>query len=196
MMVKRLYVHENIYDEFRTRLVQFIKSLPVGEGTKSDTFFGPLQNAMQFEKVKELIADTTASGYQTALQGSAAPSSSGYFIHPTIVDNPPETSRIVQEEPFGPILPMLKWSDEEDVIARANNTDSALGSSVWTKDMGRATRIADQMESGSVWVNSHFDVMPTAPFGGHKGSGIGSECGLNGMLAYCNSQTLWLKKNP
>lgn len=196
MMIKRLYVHENIYDEFRTKLANFVKSLPVGDGTKPDTFFGPVQNAMQFEKVKDLVAETSRSGYQTALGGSVPDSAPGFFVSPTIVDNPPESSRVVQEEPFGPILPMLKWSDEDDVIARANATDSALGSSVWTKDMTRATRLADQLEAGSVWVNSHFDVAPNVPFGGHRGSGLGTEWGLNGLLGYCNSQTLWLKKNP
>lgn len=196
MMIKRLYVHEKIYDEFRTKLTQFVQSLPVGDGTKPDTFFGPVQNAMQFEKVKDLVAETARSGYQTTLGGSVPDSSAGFFIPPTIVDNPPESSRVVQEEPFGPILPMLKWSDEDDVIARANATDSALGSSVWTKDMTRATRLADQLEAGSVWVNSHFDVAPNAPFGGHRGSGLGTEWGLNGLLGYCNSQTLWLKRSP
>ena len=200
MMIKRLYVHEKIYDEFRTKLTQFVQSLPVGDGSKPDTFFGPVQNAMQSEKVKDLVAETARSGYQIALGGSASGSSgvpgSGFFIPPTVVDNPPESSRIVQEEPFGPILPMLKWSDEDDVIARANATDSALGSSVWTKDMTRATRLADQLQAGVVWVNSHFDVAPNVPFGGHRGSGLGTEWGLNGLLGYCNSQSLWLKKNP
>ena len=196
MMIKRLYVHEKIYDEFRAKLAQFVQSLPVGDGTKPDTFFGPVQNAMQFEKVKDLVAETARSGYQTALGGSVPDSSTGFFIPPTIVDNPPDSSRVVQEEPFGPILPMLKWSGEDDVIARANATDSALGSSIWTKDMTRATRLADQLEAGIVWVNSHFDVQPNVPFGGHRGSGLGTEWGLNGLLGYCNSQSLWLKKNP
>ncbi|ODM15620.1 hypothetical protein SI65_08854 [Aspergillus cristatus] len=196
MMIKRLYVHERIYDEFRTKLAEFVKSLPVGDGTKPETFFGPVQNAMQFEKVKDLFVDTTKSGYKIALGGDIPSASPGYFVQPTIVDNPPEDSRIVQEEPFGPILPMMKWSDEDDVIARANGTDSALGASVWTKDMDRATRMADQLVAGSVWVNSHFDISPNAPFGGHKGSGLGTEWGINGLLGYCNSQTLWLKKSP
>lgn len=198
MMVKRLYVHESIYDEFRTKLAQFVSSLPVGDGTKPDTFFGPVQNSMQFDKVRDLFIDTAKLGVPMALGGDIPDSSKnpGYFITPTIVDNPPESSRIVQEEPFGPILPMLKWSDEDDVIQRANATDSALGASVWTSDMDRATKIALQIEAGSVWVNSHFDVQPNVPFGGHKGSGVGMENGLVGILGYCNPQTLWLKKTP
>lgn len=196
MLIKRLYVHESIYDEFRTKLGQFVSSLPIGNGTEPDVFFGPVQNSMQFEKVRDLFLDTAKLGVPMVTGGDIpdASKSPGYFVTPTIVDNPPESSRVVQEEPFGPILPMLKWSDEDEVLSRANATDSALGASVWTSDMDRATRLAKQMEAGSVWVNSHFDVLPNVPFGGHKSSGIGAECGLNGILSYCNSQTLWLKK--
>lgn len=194
MMIKRLYVHENIYDEFLNKLVTFVKSLKVGDGTEEDTFFGPVQNKMQFEKAKDLFSTLSTENLKAALGGSIE-NSSGYYIHPTIVDNPPEGSRVVQEEAFAPILPVLKWSDEDDVIQRANALKTGLGSSVWSKDFDRATRIADQLQSGSVWVNSHFDVSPTAPMGGHKESGIGVEWGLTGLLGYCNSQTQWLKKS-
>ncbi|GIJ88214.1 hypothetical protein Asppvi_007132 [Aspergillus pseudoviridinutans] len=192
MMVKRLYVHEKIYDEFREKLVAFVASLKVGDGTEPDVFFGPVQNDMQYGKAKDLVESLSAEGLTTALGGTIQ-DSAGYFVPPIIVDNPPESARVVQEEPFAPILPMLKWSDEDDVIARANATEMGLGASVWSKDMARARRIADQLESGSVWINSHFDVSPKAPFGGHKSSGIGTEWGLNGLTAYCNSQTLWVK---
>ena len=118
----------------------------------------------------------------------------GYFITPTIIDNPPEDSRIVTEEPFGPILPVLKWDDEEDVIARANDTKMGLGASVWSKDMDRAARMARRLEAGSVWVNSHTNVETHVPFGGHKWSGIGTEFGADGLKQWCNSQSLWVFK--
>jgi acyl-CoA reductase-like NAD-dependent aldehyde dehydrogenase len=194
MMVKRLYVHEEIYDEFLEKLVAFVGSLKVGEGTEPDVFFGPVQNIVQYDKAKDLLGSLSKEGLMTALGGTIH-DSAGYFIHPTIVDNPPESSRVVQEEPFAPILPMLRWSDEDDVIARANATEMGLGASVWSRDMSRARRIADQLESGSVWINSHADVSPKAPSGGHKSSGFGTERGLNGLTAYCNSQTLWVKPN-
>ncbi|KAJ5771057.1 uncharacterized protein N7511_003108 [Penicillium nucicola] len=194
MMIKRLYVHESIYDEFLSKLITFVTTLKVGHGTEPDTFFGPVQNEMQFEKAKELFSSITTENLNPVLGGSIE-NSTGYFIHPTIIDNPPESSRIVQEEPFAPILPIMKWSDEDDVVERANALETGLGSSVWSKDFERATRIADQLQSGSVWVNSHFDVSPTAPFGGHKQSGMGVEWGLTGLLGYCNSQTQWLKKS-
>jgi acyl-CoA reductase-like NAD-dependent aldehyde dehydrogenase len=194
MMIKRLYVHESIYDEFLEKLVAFVKTLKVGAGTEPDTFFGPVQNEMQFEKAKELLTSIQKENLKPALGGSIE-NSTGYYVHPTIIDNPPESSRVVQEEPFAPILPILKWSDEDDVIERANALETGLGASVWSKDFERATRMADQLQSGSVWVNSHFDLMPTAPFGGHKQSGMGVEWGLTGLLGYCNSQTQWLKKS-
>ncbi|KAJ5163919.1 Aldehyde dehydrogenase N-terminal [Penicillium coprophilum] len=194
MMIKRLYVHENIYDEFLDKLVTFVKTLKVGQGTEADTFFGPVQNQMQFEKAKDLFSTIGTENLKAALGGSIE-NTSGYFIHPAIIDNPPETSRVVQEEPFAPILPVLKWSDEDDVLERANALETGLGSSVWSKDFERATRMADRLQSGCVWVNSHFDVAPNVPFGGQKQSGMGVEWGLDGLLAYCNSQTQWLKKS-
>ncbi|KAM5472307.1 hypothetical protein MauCBS54593_002898 [Microsporum audouinii] len=193
MMIKRLYVHERIYDRFRDALVKHTKALKSGEGHIPGVFFGPVQNSMQYEKVKSLIEAINKEGVKPALGGNTE-ESEGYFITPTIIDNPPETSRIVTEEPFGPVLPLLKWSDEDDVIARANNTKMGLGASVWTKDLARAERIAKQLEAGCVWVNSHFDVAPNVPVSGHKWSGIGSEFGISGLKTYCNLQSLWLSK--
>lgn len=94
----------------------------------------------------------------------------------------------------GPIVPIIQWSDEDDVIARANNTKMGLGASVWSSDLDEAARIAKQLDAGNVWVNAHLEVSPIAPFGGHKESGIGSEWGVTGMKAFCNSQTLFFKK--
>lgn len=109
-------------------------------------------------------------------------------------DNPPDDSRIVQDEPFGPIVPLCKWSDEDDVIARANNTKMGLGASVWTNDIERGERIRDQLEAGSVWLNTHFELSPTVPFGGHKWSGIGMEWGVLGLKGWCNPQAVWWRK--
>ncbi|RAH65509.1 aldehyde dehydrogenase family protein [Aspergillus aculeatinus CBS 121060] len=194
MTIKRLYVHEQIYDQFRDKLVRFVRALKVGDGTLPDTFFGPVQNRMQFDKATDLLAATRAAGLQTIAAGEVpANLGAGYFIPPTIVDNPPEASRVVQEEPFAPILPLLRWADEADVVARANASDYALSASVWSRDLGRARRLVDQLQAGSVWVNSHFDVAPHVPFGGHKASGMGTEWGVHGLVGWCNSQTLWLR---
>ncbi|KAI9871089.1 MAG: hypothetical protein M1830_003324, partial [Pleopsidium flavum] len=148
MMIKRLYVHESIYPQFLDAMVKHVKTLKVGPGFEPDVFFGPVQNSMQYEKVKTLFSDITKEGWKPAVGGTVE-KSSGYFITPTIIDNPPEDSRIVTEEPFGPILPILKWKNEEDVIERANNSKMGLGASVWSADFDRATRMAKQMEAGS-----------------------------------------------
>lgn len=194
-MIKRLYVHEKIYDEFLEKLVAFVKTLKVGDGNDSNVFLGPVQNKMQFEKAKNLFSTITTDNLKAVLGGPIDDSQSkGYFIHPAIIDNPPENSRVVQDEAFAPILPVLKWSDEADVIERANASESGLGASVWSKDLNRAQGIADQIQAGIVWVNSHFEVAPNVPFGGHKNSGIGVEWGLTGILGYMNTQTQWVKK--
>ncbi|KAL4778405.1 ALDH-like protein [Aspergillus varians] len=193
MMIKRLYVHSSIYDAFLAKFTPIVQSFQVGDGAKEGTFIGPLQNGMQYEKTKDIFSSIKSQNLTATLGGSIT-ESSGFFIPPTIIDNPPDDSRVVQEEPFAPILPVLKWDDEEDVLARANASDSGLGASVWSKDMDRARRIADRLEAGNVWINTHLEASPFAPFGGHKSSGLGTEWGLQGLTGYCNSQTLWVKK--
>jgi acyl-CoA reductase-like NAD-dependent aldehyde dehydrogenase len=142
-----------------------------------------------------MYGEIKTSKWNTALEGKVFEDRKGYFISPAIIDNPPEDSRIVTEEPFGPIVPLLKWSDEDDVLRRANGGKAGLGASVWTTDLARGERIARQLSAGSVWINSHFDVAPNVPFGGHKWSGLGSEWGLTGLKQYCNSRSIWkLKK--
>jgi len=191
-------------------MVAYTKTLAVGPGTEGGVFLGPIQNSMQYERVKGFFADIEKSGMKVAMGGQVT-ASEGYFIHPTIIDNPDENSRLVVEEQFGelifcsdtkaiidrnlgPIVPLLKWSDEGDVVARANNTKMGLGASVWSSDLDEAARLAKQLETGSVWVNAHLESTPHAPFGGHKESGIGTEYGISGLKAFCNSQTLFFKK--
>jgi acyl-CoA reductase-like NAD-dependent aldehyde dehydrogenase len=149
---------------------------------------------MQFEKVKTFFSDIEKENWNVAVGGKNK-DKLGYFIAPTIIDRPADDSRIVTEEPFGPIIPLLTWNDENDVIARANNTRMGLGASVWSNDMQEAERIARQIHSGSVWVNTHLELDPCAPFGGHNESGIGCEGGADGLKAYCNTQTLFFKKH-
>lgn len=214
MLVKRYYVHEKIYDQFRDSMVEFTKSIKTGDGFEPDVTVGPIQNSMQYvsvlvgrnkietltldlryEKVKDMYSEISKCSWKTAFEGGVKEATNGFFITPAIIDNPPEDSRIVTEEPFGPIVPLLKWSNEDDAIERANNSKTGLGASVWCKDLKRGERIARQLSAGSVWVNSHFDVAPNVPFGGHKWSGIGSEWGTTGLKSYCNSRSLWVWKN-
>ncbi|KAL9567415.1 hypothetical protein ACKAV7_008365 [Fusarium commune] len=191
MLIKRIYVHESIYDKFRDAMVAFAKTIKVGDGFEPDVLIGPLQNSMQYEKMKDLYASIETCKWKQALEGRIMTGSKGYFVTPSIIDNPPDDSQIVVEEPFGPIVPILKWSNEQEVLERANDSDCGLGASVWTKDLVRAERMARSLSAGSVWINSHFDVAPNVPFGGHKWSGVGNEWGISGLKAYCNSKSLW-----
>lgn len=192
--MKRIYVHSSIYDAFRDAMVAYTKTLKVGEGNEAGVFLGPIQNEMQYERVKTFFDDVKNSKQKVATGGTIT-ESKGYFISPTIIDNPAEDSKIVQEEPFGPIVPLLKWDTEEEVIARANNTEMGLGASVWSKDIEKAERIGAELQSGSVWINEHLQIDPLATFGGHKSSGIGSEWGQAGLKSYCNAQAVYVKKN-
>lgn len=192
---KRLYIHEDVYDEVRDALVEFSASnINVGDGADADTHLGPIQNAMQYGKVQDYFADCHANGYQFALGGEIDENAAGWFVPVSLVDNPPEDSRIVREEPFGPILPLLKWSDENDVIARANDTIYGLGASVWGKDLEAVERIGSQLEAGTVWLNEVHQYSPFQAFGGHKQSGLGCENSLHGLMEYTNWQTITLNK--
>jgi acyl-CoA reductase-like NAD-dependent aldehyde dehydrogenase len=193
---KRIYIHEDAYDAVRDALVAYARTVKVGDGAEDGTELGPIQNAQQYEKIKEFFQDSREQGHVFALGGEIDTSAPGMFVPVTLVDNPPEDSRLVVEEPFGPILPLLKWRDEADVIARANNTRYGLGASVWGKDLDAVQRIGRQMEAGTVWLNEVHQYAPHQVFGGHKQSGIGAENSLHGLAEYTNWQTVTLNKDP
>ena len=186
---KRLYIHEDIYDELSHELVEYAKTIKVGDGSQQGTDLGPIQNKMQFEKLKDLFEDIKSNG-QNVLLGGDIEDQKGYFVPVTIVDNPPEDSRIVTEEPFGPVMPLLKFNDLDDVIKRANDSEYGLAASVWGKDTKTAKEIAEQIEAGTVWINEIHSFGPHIAFGGHKQSGIGLENSLEGLAEYTNSQTI------
>ncbi|ORY15767.1 aldehyde dehydrogenase domain-containing protein [Clohesyomyces aquaticus] len=192
---KRIYIHESIYKEFLQEMVNFTKTIKVGSPEDGDNLLGPIQNSMQYEKVKGFFADSKAKGYKFAAGEPDVSTSKGFFVQPTIIDNPPNDSRIIAEEPFGPIVPTQPWSDEEEVIARANNTNTGLGACVWGKDVEHASKIARKLEAGSVFVNSWEKPTPQAIFGGHKESGIGGEWGKTGLLAFMNAHVIHVYKS-
>ncbi|PCD32655.1 hypothetical protein AU210_008901 [Fusarium oxysporum f. sp. radicis-cucumerinum] len=193
MAIKRIYVHESIYDEFLAAVTGFLDAVKTGDYTDAEAFFGPIQNKMQFEKLQKLYEEVDKQGWKRAYGSAPEKREKGYFIHPVLIDNPPEDSLIVQTEPFGPIVPIMKWSSEEEVIRRANGTDLGLGASVWGKDVARAQRIAEELEAGSIWVNTHFELGANVPFGGHKQSGLGMDWGEVGLKGWCNPQAYWVK---
>jgi len=192
---KRLYIHEDVYEEVRDALADFITHhVKVGDGAEADTDLGPIQNSMQYGKVQDYFADCHVNGYTFALGGEIDEKAAGWFVPVSLVDNPPDDSRIVCEEPFGPILPLMKWSDEADVIARANDTIYGLGASVWGKDLTAIQRIGKQLEAGTVWLNEVHQYSPFQAFGGHKQSGLGCENSLHGLMEYTNWQTITMNK--
>ncbi|VUC35647.1 unnamed protein product [Clonostachys rosea] len=192
MNIKRIYVHENIYDKFLDAMVKAVAQFKTGDHKDAEAFFGPIQNDMQYQKLRKFYSQIETQGWKVATAERPKPET-GYFLTPTIIDNPPEDSAIVTEEPFGPICPVLKWKDEADVITRVNATKHGLGASVWSKDVPRAQRIVEQLEAGSIWVNTHFELAPNVPFGGHKESGLGMDWGEVGVKGWCNPQAYWIK---
>lgn len=182
--IKRLYVHDDIYNKLLTELVRFSKTIVMGNGADPDTMLGPIQNKMQYEKLQNLMADIHKQGYSIAHGGDISSLQQGYFIPVTIVDNPPENSRIVQEEPFGPILPLLRYNNIDEVIDRVNNTNFGLGASIWGNDVALAKKISKRLKAGTIWINEVYVHHPRVPFGGMKLSGFGAEHGKKGLEAY------------
>ncbi|EFQ34121.1 aldehyde dehydrogenase [Colletotrichum graminicola M1.001] len=153
--IKRVYVHEDIYEEFRDAMVQSLAQYSIGDASSETSTHGPLQNAPQHERVKALLDDVERESYKVLVGGQVKPSSPGYYMKPMIVDEPADDSRIVVEEQFGPIIPLLSWRDEENVITRANNSSMGLGASVWGSNVHKASELARELQAGSVWVNQH-----------------------------------------
>ncbi|WP_199554219.1 aldehyde dehydrogenase family protein [Sandaracinobacteroides hominis] len=189
---KRMYIHADIYDRLRDRLHELAKATPVGDGAQQGNRYGPVQNEPQYRRVLNLLEDARATGL-TLLEGSAVPEA-GYFVPLTLVDNPPEASRVVQEEAFGPVLPLLKWNDLDDVIARANDSDYGLAGAVWSADVAKATEIAHRLDTGTVWINQNLQSTPFTPLAGAKQSGFGQENGLAGLLEFTRPKSIFIPK--
>ena len=180
--IKRAYVPEPMYDEFCDELARLAREAVVDDGAKQGTQVGPIQNKMQFDKVKALLDDAKERG--TVLAGGEPLDRPGYFIPPTIVRDLDDSAPLVREEQFGPVLPVLKYDDIDDVIARANDSEFGLGGTVWGKDLKRATDVAKRIDSGTVWVNQYLAIDPNIPFRGSKQSGLGGELGEAGLNEY------------
>ena len=193
MAAKRIYVHADIYNVFVKTIVEMAQTVKVGDGMNKDVQLGPISNRPQFERLVSLIQDSLDHHYEI-LVGGLPKKQLGYFVPVTVIGNPPESARIVQEEQFGPVLPIMKFTDVEDAISRANATEVGLGATVWCKDSELALSIAKRIESGTVWVNEAMHLSTEVPFGGLKQSGIGAEGGIKGLLEYTVPQTIWSKK--
>jgi acyl-CoA reductase-like NAD-dependent aldehyde dehydrogenase len=187
--IKRVYVPEQMYAPMLEMLGELAKGVKVGNGLEPGTQLGPINNRPQFERVTELVEDAKKHGAKIVSGGSRV-GSEGYFFAPTIVGNISDGVRLVDEEQFGPALPIIPYKDVDDAVRRANATHYGLSGSVWSKDSNRGAEVAAQLECGSAWVNQHLAIAPNLPFGGAKWSGIGVENGPWGLLGFTEIQVV------
>ena len=192
LAIKRVYVHESQYEELCDALAKLADATVVDDGSKQGTQMGPLQNKMQYDKVCALIQETRNEG--KIIAGGTLPEGPGYFIRPTIVRDIDDNARLVREEQFGPVLPVLSYTSIDDAIERANATEYGLGATVWSADLDKALAVAHQINAGTVWVNTHMMLQPDVPAGGAKQSGMGVEMGMEGLAELTQSHIVYVTK--
>lgn len=180
--IKRVYVHNDVYDEFCDTVVGVVDQFVQGDGLDPASTHGPVQNLNQYEKLVSLLTDAKQSG--RVLLGGEVPNQNGYFISPTVIADLDDSSPLVSEEQFGPILPILRFDDEDEVIQRANSSAYGLTASIWSSDIELARQIARQIDAGTVWINKHLDLNFDYPMSPCKESGIGVELGDEGLKQF------------
>ena len=191
--IKRVYVHESQYKPIVQKLAEIAEGVRVGNGLEEGTQIGPLNNKPQFERVSELVEDAKKHGAKIVTGGGQL-GSAGYFYKPTIVSELSDGVRLVDEEQFGPALPIIPYQDVDDAVERANRTHYGLSGSVWSSDANRGAEVASRLECGTAWVNQHLAIAPNLPFGGAKWSGIGVENGPWGLLGFTEIQVVNVAK--
>lgn len=184
--LKRLYVHDDVYDAVCEALAEYVRNVPMGAGLDEGSVMGPISNQMQFDKVKALAESGAAKG--RVLTGGTP--GEGLFFPVTLIADLENGDALVDEEQFGPVLPIIRYSDLDAVIDAANDNPNGLGGSVWSSDIEAAKRIAARLECGTVWINKHGMIQPNAPFGGRKMSGFGVEFGKEGYQEYTDIQVI------
>jgi acyl-CoA reductase-like NAD-dependent aldehyde dehydrogenase len=187
--LKRLYVHEDQYDEVVSKFAAYVQGIPVGDGMQAVNLIGPVSNKMQFDKVVALVEAARSQGARI-VTGGVSPSPPGYLYPLTLIADATDDMRVVSEEQFGPVLPILKYCSIDEALERANSLNVGLGGSVWGDDARAAAKVAAKLECGTAWVNQHGVLHPFAPFGGVKCSGIGVEFGLDGLREYTSVQVI------
>lgn len=198
LAIKRLYIHRDVYEPLKRALAAYAGTVRMGPGTEAGVRLGPVQNRPQYDRILDLLDDSGAHGHSFAIGGppqGQGQDSTGYFVPLTLVDNPPEDSRIVQEEQFGPVLPLLRFDDVEDAVTRANAGEYGLGASVWSADPEAALAVGRRLEAGTVWINEVQHLTPYVTFAGHKQSGLGSESGPEGLIEFTAPRTITVRRD-
>ncbi|GAA1720441.1 aldehyde dehydrogenase family protein [Isoptericola hypogeus] len=188
--LKRLYVHDEIYEDVVAELAALAEGTPMGNGLDEDNVLGPLQNAQQYDIVRSLVDDARERGGRVVAGGGPAPELGPLFYRATIVADVADGVPLVDEEQFGPALPVIRYSDVDDAVASANRLDAGLGASVWSADRDAAREVAARLQAGTVWINGHGGLHPMVPFGGVKGSGYGLEFGIEGLKSVAVPQVI------
>jgi acyl-CoA reductase-like NAD-dependent aldehyde dehydrogenase len=181
--LKRLYVHDSVYDEVVDTLARMADAMPMGNGLDEANVLGPLQNEKQFDIVSRLVEDARSRGARVVTGGVAAPELGPLFYRATVVADIDDGAALVDEEQFGPAIPVIRYSDVDDAVRRANDSSQGLGASVWSDDPDAAFEVARRIQAGTVWINKHGAIHPAIPFGGTKQSGYGHEFGVHGLKA-------------
>jgi acyl-CoA reductase-like NAD-dependent aldehyde dehydrogenase len=188
-LVKRIYVPQSIHADVVEALAEMARKVKVGDPTQEENQLGPLSTQPQFDRVSELVEHALASGAKAAAGGHPI-DGPGLYFEPTILTNVSDGLRVVDEEQFGPVLPVIPYTDLDDAITRANSSGYGLGASVWSADLDRGAEVARKLDAGSTWVNTHAALNQGVPFGGIKWSGLGVENGPWGLYAYTDIQVL------
>jgi acyl-CoA reductase-like NAD-dependent aldehyde dehydrogenase len=193
LAIKRLYLFDKIYDEFVSRLVGKVEKLRVGNGLEQGVIVGPLHTSAQRDEVEEQVNDAVKRGARVLIGGKRPGGDAfakGNFYLPTLIADVDERSRAVQEEVFGPALPIMRVKDLDEAIDRSNNSIYGLGSSIWTRDLDKATEAAERLEAGYTWINSPQIIFDELPFGGVKQSGLGKEHGEEALDYYMETKSV------
>ena len=191
----RLLLQEDIHDLFMEKLIALAKTARMGNPMNEDTQVGPITTRPQYEKVLSYIDVAQTEGANLALGGvpaTRAECENGWFIEPTVFTDVTNDMRIAQEEVFGPVLSVIKFKDEAEAIEIANDVRFGLGSGVWTSDIGRAIRMSEKIQAGTVWINTYRAVSYMSPFGGYKDSGVGRESGIEAIYQYLQTKSVWI----
>jgi phenylacetaldehyde dehydrogenase len=188
--LKRLYVHDSLYDQVCEELVEVAKAMPMGVGLDENNVLGPLQNKAQFDIVADLVQKAKDSGAKVLTGGNPEAGQPGYFYPTTLVAEIDNDNPLVAQEQFGPALPIIRYSTVDEAVNMANGLDVGLGASVWSSDPAKAREVAARIEAGTVWINKHGAVDPRVPFGGAKQSGYGLEFGIAGLKALGTPQVI------